>query len=466
MSVKSSPGNRSFRQRIKTKLSRSKSRKVREPNDFYAEQLKSAMEEQETLNAQVDRLGQQLKDARGEDGKRVVAVREYRQKVDDFQASLAKRVEKAQSAVNAQCSFFGCWICSLLILPAYSIHICVCFAGAALLLFSIFRDAVLTGIDQYPVLPTAVSMASASLAEVDKESKACSEDDSCPESSESIMAPSPISWPAFGTEEYLDLKRKYIKSQTDALDSKQLGALEQMREAFKDAKVTEVEQNIGTFEMDDLTFLRFLRARDYDVKKATTMLNNHVEWRNKIIPASVHPRDIARGLKSGISRRCGFSRTGAPIILVEVKNFNTSDFKDTTEFIKLCAFFFETSVREMSPQREKGLIFFDMAGFSLYRHWNAKAIRLISAFINIVQDQNPERLEKLILFNTPGIFRIAWKVIKGMVDANVQDKILFVTDLTVLRDEVDPANLNVRYGGDKEDDFPIDGLNLLEEEVE
>mmetsp|Transcript_19053 Transcript_19053/g.31771 ORF Transcript_19053/g.31771 Transcript_19053/m.31771 type:complete len:126 (-) Transcript_19053:65-442(-) len=120
----------------------------------------------------------------------------------------------------------------------------------------------------------------------------------------------------------------------------------------------------------------------------------------------------------------------------------------------------------MSPQREKGLIFFDMAGFSLYRHWNAKAIRLISAFINIVQDQNPERLEKLILFNTPGIFRIAWKVIKGMVDANVQDKILFVTDLTVLRDEVDPANLNVRYGGDKEDDFPIDGLNLLEEEVE
>jgi len=86
---------------------------------------------------------------------------------------------------------------------------------------------------------------------------------------------------------------------------------------------------------------------------------------------------------------------------------------------------------------------------------------MILAFVKILQDHNPERLRRLMLFNTPGAFKLAWMVIRKFLDKRVEGKVNFVSDLKQLREEIDPALLMQRYGGDRLEEFPIDGLDEL-----
>jgi hypothetical protein len=65
---------------------------------------------------------------------------------------------------------------------------------------------------------------------------------------------------------------------------------------------------------------------------------------------------------------CDCLSLGEPIFLVQLEYFNPDDYKTVDEFIRTVLFFFEKSFLYLPPDLEKGLIFFDMAGFSLSRY--------------------------------------------------------------------------------------------------
>lgn len=46
--------------------------------------------------------------------------------------------------------------------------------------------------------------------------------------------------------------------------------------------------------------------------------------------------------------------------------------------------------------------------------------------LGIVQNQYPERLDRALLLNTPGIFYAAWKVISPLLDKQTRDKVFFI----------------------------------------
>ncbi|GBG30609.1 Phosphatidylinositol/phosphatidylcholine transfer protein SFH8 [Hondaea fermentalgiana] len=262
---------------------------------------------------------------------------------------------------------------------------------------------------------------------------------------------------------YIEAKERFIKGLVDALDPEEFAALEEMRSIFANASCIELDEDIGTFRLNDQTFLRFLRARDYNVSKASAMLQNHLEWRDRVVPAKVRAHEIAKPLQSGMTRRSGNTFDGEPITMVQIGKFDPADFDSVTQFVKYVAYFFEINLSVIDPEVERGVIFIDMQGYSPRKHMSTKARKIIFAFIHVVQDQNPETLKKLVLFNVPAIFRMAWNVIKGAIDPVVRDKILFATDLSVVRQDVPPHLLNVRYGGEKEDEWPIDGLDQLDD---
>lgn len=261
--------------------------------------------------------------------------------------------------------------------------------------------------------------------------------------------------------EYIERKNAYIQGMVAKLNPEQLKSLEKMRENFKNATCIEIEEDIGTFRLNDETFLRFLRARNYHVDKASEMLQNHLKWRDEICPPKIKPEDIAEPLRSGMARRGGVNNVGEPIVMVQIKYFDPANFDSVTHFIKYVAYFYELNLCVVEPEVSKGLIFVDMKGYSARKHMGAKARKIINAFVQIVQDQNPETLRKLVLFNVPGIFELAWQVIAPAIDPVVRDKVMFANNLHALREDIPPDQLNVRYGGDKEDEWPIDGLELL-----
>ena len=63
-------------------------------------------------------------------------------------------------------------------------------------------------------------------------------------------------------------------SEPSSLDEKQQAALAAMRLTFDNVN------GIG-LPMNDLTYLRYLRARNFDLEKSVAMLNSTIQWRSE-----------------------------------------------------------------------------------------------------------------------------------------------------------------------------------------
>lgn len=82
----------------------------------------------------------------------------------------------------------------------------------------------------------------------------------------------------------------------------------------------------GAALLDDVTLLRFLRARDHDLDKAQKMLENHLLWREKVRPDEIRgevcgkgcPEEMKLAVRSGVWTFLGMSRKNLPVILTNV----------------------------------------------------------------------------------------------------------------------------------------------------
>ena len=66
--------------------------------------------------------------------------------------------------------------------------------------------------------------------------------------------------------------------------AKQLKALDLMRDEFKEVDYPDKGQENVTFALDDYTFVKYLRAREWDFNRAKKILYENVEWRKRYRP--------------------------------------------------------------------------------------------------------------------------------------------------------------------------------------
>lgn len=52
--------------------------------------------------------------------------------------------------------------------------------------------------------------------------------------------------------------------------------------------------------------------------------------------------------------------------------------------------------------------------------------RLAKAFLDVSAKHYPERLGKFFVVGAPGVFNMLWRAIRGMVDPNTKEKIMFL----------------------------------------
>jgi len=255
----------------------------------------------------------------------------------------------------------------------------------------------------------------------------------------------------------------YVRTETwgypGHLNQDETTALEKLRS--KNLSCLESRMNPPAFVINDETLLRFLRARKFDFEKSVKMLVHHLTWRDKFAPSQLTPNDISAVLGSGLARFGPYSKSGLPVVIVKVEYFEPSIFEDMDTFTKYVAFFFERCVRRLPDGADKGILFFDMKGWSLFKHATPHALRLTGELLHVIQAHNPERLEKCILFNTPFVFSGTWSLIKSWLDPVVAKKVVFVSDTKLVRELFNENDLPKEYGGKRELPYPIEGFAEL-----
>lgn len=209
--------------------------------------------------------------------------------------------------------------------------------------------------------------------------------------------------------------------------------------------------------------LRFLRARRLDEDKFKDMLRNHVTWTDKVKPYNLLLDDINKSaVDSGCWRYLGDSDEGCPIMEVRLALWRPDQYS-LEEYERYVAFFCSMSER-MMKKASQFVVIFDMAGWAL---WHASYLGYIKGLVDIAQNQLPDRLRKVLLINTPFIFRATWALIKPWLDPLTAAKVEFVVDNkeeTIKTLQIDQKLLPVRYGGVMDDateeKLPVPGFTI------
>ncbi|KAK2973832.1 hypothetical protein RJ640_011760 [Escallonia rubra] len=197
-------------------------------------------------------------------------------------------------------------------------------------------------------------------------------------------------------------------------------------------------------EVDDLTLRRFLRARDLDIEKASTMFLKYLSWRRESIPkGSIAPSEIPNELSHNKLFMQGADKIGRPIVVgfgARHKHTSLEEFKAfvTYSLEKICA--------RMPGGQEKFVCIGDLAGWG----YANSDIRGYLAALSILQDCYPERLGKLFIVHVPYVFMTAWKVVYPFIDSKTKKKIVFVENKklrSTLLADIDESQLPDTYGG-------------------
>ena len=116
-------------------------------------------------------------------------------------------------------------------------------------------------------------------------------------------------------------------------------------------------------------------------------------------------------------------------------------------------------IRAEEGGHEKGVVIFDMSGFSIFRN----DLRMIQQLVNINQNMYPERLSLAVLVGVPSAFMAVWTIIRPWLDADTAKKVhLFgmspqqvAAGKELLRGIIDETALQQKYGGTRIDEYSI-----------
>lgn len=199
-------------------------------------------------------------------------------------------------------------------------------------------------------------------------------------------------------------------------------------------------------EVDDLMLRRFLRARNLDVGKASSMFLKYLKWRKVALPnGCISEAQIKNQLAEKKMFVQGFDKKGRPIGVV----FGSKHMyykRDLEEFKRFVVYICDKLCMRMPGGREKFAVIGDLEGWG----YSNLDIRAYLAALEILQDYYPERLGKLYLVHVPYIFMTAWKIVYPFIDKNTRNKIVFVENKVLketLLEEIDESQIPETYGG-------------------
>jgi len=203
------------------------------------------------------------------------------------------------------------------------------------------------------------------------------------------------------------------EGESSADNTKDLEELKERMKLIADADPAQyhneysMKRYLRAFKNPDAAFQAILKTNKWRKEYGIEELSEDSESIKKNI-------DKARILKH---RDC----VGRPVIYIPVKNYAAErDIDELTKFIVYCL---ETACKKCFEEViDNLLIVFDLEGFQLA----CMDYQLVKNLIWLLSRHFPERLGYCLVLNSPTVFSTVWPVIRGWLDDNTSNKIIFI----------------------------------------
>ncbi|XP_054709791.1 SEC14-like protein 2 [Uloborus diversus] len=216
---------------------------------------------------------------------------------------------------------------------------------------------------------------------------------------------------------------------------------------------------------DDHYYLRWLRAREFDVGKAETMMRKNLLFRKKIgadtILKDYKPHDLIE--KYYPRGYLGPDKEGCPVRIMPFKNLDLRGFVfsvQKSEVLKFLTFLFEQDLKEMEEMSEKTgkniekhSYIIDIDGYSFRQATNKDALNMLNEVLKLYEANYPERMKTTYFLNVPTYFNLVLNLSKPFLSENTLKKFkVFGKDYKkALLQDIDADILPKYLGGNRTD---------------
>ena len=240
---------------------------------------------------------------------------------------------------------------------------------------------------------------------------------------------------------------------------------EAQQQALEEFKKMVSEENLTTDpRYDDYYYLRFLRARKFNLDKTMEMFKKFLEWRiehradEAIVIYKCPNLEKAREIYPHGYH--GTDREGRPLYIDQPCNFYIEDLTAIVSQEELYSYYvreYEKLIHIRLPacsaakgaRIEQTFSLLSIKGFTMGK-LKEKSRNFIKLAINIGSDNYPEIMHKMFIVNAPFLFKGAWALISPFIDAKTKAKISIhgSSYQKELLKHVDPENVPVELGGE------------------
>ncbi|XP_043723034.1 phosphatidylinositol transfer protein 3-like [Telopea speciosissima] len=229
----------------------------------------------------------------------------------------------------------------------------------------------------------------------------------------------------------------------------------------KQEKINEVRRLLGTLPAklsifcSDASISRYLRARNWNTKKATKMLKETLKWRSEYKPEEIRWEEVAHEAETGKIYRSNYvDKYGRNVLVMRPGCQNTKSTKGQIRYLVYCM---ENAILNLPPEQEQMVWLIDYLGFKM----SNISVKVAVETAHVLQAHYPERLGLAILYNPPKFFESFYTVVKAFLEPKTARKVKFVysDDLNtkkIMEDLFDMDKLEVAFGGNNQMGFNID----------
>lgn len=243
----------------------------------------------------------------------------------------------------------------------------------------------------------------------------------------------------------------------DELNDSHFAAIDSLRESLG-AQLTR-HPSVNT----DWFLLRFLRARNFNLKNTQKMMKEYLDFRDRKDFTRLANFDEFQLQKVGnyfYHFHFAVDRMGRPVIMEDFGKSRLVEAGQELSMEEVEDWFAQVFDRTMhiefpvcsavaGRRIEKMMFIFDIGKINIVKLFNGKFRSIIELIIRVGQDFCPEVLEILFVINAPFMVKGVWAIVATMLDPNTRKKIFFESDngSKKLKELIDPSQLPVNLGG-------------------
>ncbi|KAK9270180.1 hypothetical protein L1049_025756 [Liquidambar formosana] len=211
-------------------------------------------------------------------------------------------------------------------------------------------------------------------------------------------------------------------------------------------------------DRSDVILLKFLRARDFKVKDAFTMIKNTIQWRKDFGIDALLDEDLGDDLEKVVFMH-GFDREGHPVCFnvygeFQNKELYSKTFSDEAKRMKFLRWriqFLERSIRKLdfSPGGISSLL--QVTDLKNSPGPGKRDHRLATKqALHLLQDNYPEFAAKQVFINVPWWYLAFYTMISPFLTQRTKSKFVFASpskSAETLFKYISPEQVPVQYGG-------------------